>query len=96
MTRHGRGLHRRCHRGGGANGRLRLNGAVNTEGRALSCKLGTSINVGLVLGLLDGALDMDGFSDGTKDGWKDTPGDSYSIHVGTPELLGLILGWLDS
>ena len=51
--------------------------------------------MGLILGWLDGAAKIDGFADGMEDGWVDILGDLYGINVGTPELLGLVLGWLD-
>ena len=44
---------------------------------------------------LDGAAEIDGFADSMEDGWADTLGDSDGINVGTPVLVGLVLGWLD-
>ena len=51
--------------------------------------------MGLVLVWLYGAAEIDGFADGMEDGTADTLGDSDGIDVGTPVLVGLVLGWLD-
>jgi len=64
-----------------------------TLGGALACKLGTPLDVVIILGWSDGAAGMEGIADGITEGWTDTLGDLDSINVGTPVLVGPMLGW---
>ena len=72
-----------------------LDGANDTGGNLLGCKLGTPVAVGIILGWPDGAAGTDGFPDGINDGWAETLGDSDGNDDGTTVSVGLILGWLD-
>ncbi len=64
-----------------------IDGADETKGQLLGCKLGAPVLVG--------AAKVDGISEGMEDGWADALGDSNGIDEGTPVLVGLVLGWID-